>query len=162
MGAIKLFSADSRDYKPVEDSRLNNTQKDVNPNPKNFKIISNNVVNSHTIIFINYPDCTNYEGNKILVYEKDFDISKLIKLKKIDPHFYDAGDSPIARFEPTEKGMRMAVSFCENYISESEVWNELSDSFRKIAHEYKDGKFDYRYIWNWFQDQQKKYNLFKK
>lgn len=44
-------------------------------------------------------------------------------------------------------------------VPEDEVWTELSDNFRKVAHCYKDGHFDYRYVWAWFQEQQLKYDL---
>lgn len=44
-------------------------------------------------------------------------------------------------------------------LPEHEVWTELSDKFREVAHQYKDGKFDYRYVWDWFQQQQKHYKL---
>mgnify|MGYP001768859262 CR=1 FL=1 len=120
------FSADSRDDDKVikhfqDDSNstpIEYVNKLPNPNPKNFEIINIITVNGYTIMLINYPDCTNYEGNKILVYDKDFDVRILLAIKKIDPHFYSAGDSPIARFEPTERGWNMAVSFAEHYKEE--------------------------------------------
>jgi|GEM_PF-6323025 len=44
-------------------------------------------------------------------------------------------------------------------LPEHELWTELSDNFREMAHRYKDGEFDYRTIWDWFQQQQKVYRL---
>ena len=44
-------------------------------------------------------------------------------------------------------------------VTEDEVWTELSDNFRKVAHSYKDGHFDYRFVFAWFQEQQLKYEL---
>ena len=64
---------------------------------------------------INYPDCINYEGNKILVFE-GINYIKLYSQGSIDPHFSNNENfhSPIARFEPTDKGWSMAVKLCEN------------------------------------------------
>jgi len=42
---------------------------------------------------------------------------------------------------------------------ENLILTEISDSFRPIAHDYKDGKFDYRRIWKWFQDLQNIYSV---
>ena len=61
------------------------------------------------MVRINYPDCHNYEGNKILVF-LDTTREELEKQKAIDPHFSDNPDfiSPVARFEPTVRGLVMA------------------------------------------------------
>jgi hypothetical protein len=62
---------------------------------------------------IRYPDCKNYEGKKIMVYEKT-NITQLVSQRKIDPHFSNHPNfrSPVARFEPTPKGWDMAKVFC--------------------------------------------------
>lgn len=84
-----------------------------NPNPKNYVILDSEAIGPFLILHIRYPDCTNYEGKKILVFQN----TSLISLKKqgsIDPHFCNNPNykSPIARFEPTNKGMDMAKIFC--------------------------------------------------
>jgi hypothetical protein len=89
-----------------------------NPNPHNFEVKFLHKVNGYSIMYVNYPDCTNYEGNKILVYDKGFDVNILLAVKRVDPHFFSHKDSPIARFEPTERGLKMACSFAENYREE--------------------------------------------
>ncbi len=116
------FSADSRDdgnIKHFQDETGSSAPsyevKLPNPNPKNFKVINITKVNGYTIMHVNYPDCTNYEGDKIMVYDKNFDVKILLAIKRLDPHFFNAGDSPIARFEPTERGWNMAISFAEHY-----------------------------------------------
>ena len=82
-----------------------------NPDPINFKIL-NIYDEGYIAILIKYPDCTNYEGNKILVFDNTIKIKNIINLKKIDPHFCDGGHiPPIARFEPTERGWSMAIDF---------------------------------------------------
>ena len=40
-----------------------------NPNPANYKIISTLKIGNILIAEIVYPDCKNYEGKKILVFE---------------------------------------------------------------------------------------------
>ena len=85
-----------------------------NPDPNNYKIEKAEEVGKFLIIKLRYPNCTNYEGNKILVYQNTTLID-LINQKLIDPHFSDTKGfkSPIARFIPTEGGWAMARKFCE-------------------------------------------------
>lgn len=83
-----------------------------NPNPHRFKLLR--IVrtdNGAVVVKIKYPDCTNYEGNKILVYESGEAFLELEKRGVIDPHFTSDSRSPVARFEPTERGWSMAVEF---------------------------------------------------
>ena len=76
-----------------------------NPDPKNWKIVQAQQYGKYLLVKINYPDCTNYEGNKILLYEETA-VAHLILQRLVDPHFSNNAifKSPIARFEPTEKG----------------------------------------------------------
>ena len=110
MGVIKIFSADSRDfadpYKQEKTIIVNST-----PNPRNFTLVRKVIVNGYPILWVHYPDVNNYEGNKILMYEKNFNLERL--KNRIDPHFFILGDSPVARFEPTERGMYMAVKLAK-------------------------------------------------
>lgn len=115
MGIIKLFSSDIRDcgFKvngpPQDDGepiRINST-----PDPTKFEIIETNIVNGYPILVVQYPDVMNYEGIKVLMYDKDFDL-ELIK-DRIDPHFFKEGDSPIARFAPTAAGIAMAIKLAK-------------------------------------------------
>lgn len=82
-----------------------------NPDPSDYKIVKVHEQNGFTIMLINYPNCTNYEGNKILVFEAK--LIDIINQKMIDPHFFDSNKqiSPIARFVPSDKGWQMALSF---------------------------------------------------
>lgn len=81
-----------------------------NPDPTNYKIVKHIYINNILLVMINYLDCTNYEGNKILLFE-NCTIEQLIAQKYIDPHFCDNDEflSPIARYEPTERGWLMAM-----------------------------------------------------
>lgn len=85
-----------------------------NPNPKNFKIIWIEEGFNFTIAKIHYPDCENYEGNKILVWEGKV-AKKIVELKELDPHFCNQHLSPIARFAPTEEGIKIALSLDKIY-----------------------------------------------
>lgn len=117
MGINIFLSSDSREfnYKPPgvfykekpETYRINST-----PDPEKFEILDKKIINGYPILTVKYPDVLNYEGKKILMYKKDFDL-KLIE-KRIDPHFFTEGDSPIARFEPTDYGLNLAITLAKN------------------------------------------------
>ena len=81
-----------------------------NPNPLNFMIEDHRQIRGFLLLLVHYPDCTNYEGRKILMYE-GVTLADIKNQGTIDPHFSDNKQyhSPIARFEPTLKGMRMAM-----------------------------------------------------
>jgi hypothetical protein len=83
-----------------------------NPDPNNYKVEEVKTVGRFLIVRIKYPDCTNYEGMKILVYE-DVSLEDLINQKLIDPHFCNNKKykSPVARFVPTPRGQKMAIVF---------------------------------------------------
>jgi hypothetical protein len=113
MGAFGM-SSDSRDnnslyYTGKEWKPIPNTST---PDPTNFEVIKRVVVNGYPIYWVKYPGVKNYEGNKILMYPKFFN-EDLIK-EKMDPHFFDKGDSPIARFEPTKYGFKLAIKLAHN------------------------------------------------
>lgn len=80
-----------------------------NPDPGNYEIVKAAEKGGYLIVLINYKDCTNYEGDKILVY-KGVSFQDLLDQKKIDPHFSENKDyySPIARFVPTDEGWELA------------------------------------------------------
>lgn len=86
-----------------------------NPNPNRYTIKRMERINRFVVAIIHYPDCHNYEGNKIVVFE-GASVKELQSLKSLDPHFCDSPNhpSPVARFEPTERGWGYALSFCRN------------------------------------------------
>ena len=95
-------------------SRDDSSDCSPNPDPARYKIVKSKEVSPYLILFINYPDCENYEGNKILLF-KDVTMDHLLEQKLIDPHFSDAKDkfSPTARFVPSEDGWWMAEMFVD-------------------------------------------------
>ena len=89
------------------------TPSSSNPNPSNYEILDSRQIGPYLIVKIKYPDCTNYEGIKILVF-KGCTLGTLQLQKLIDPHFSENKEfhSPIARFEPTDAGWDMALNLC--------------------------------------------------
>ena len=84
------------------------------PDPDNFTMLNSFQDGKYLIVELKYPDCSNFEGKKILVYH-NVTLVDLINQKKIDPHFCDDTEykSPIARFVPTDVGWEMALRFCQ-------------------------------------------------
>lgn len=90
-----------------------------NPDPKRFSITKSLHIGKFLIIMVNYTDCTNYEGNKVLMYE-NVELRDLLKQGSIDPHFSNNNQkiSPVARFVPTQTGWDMAqilANTCERF-----------------------------------------------
>lgn len=99
------FSSDKTD-KNYEEYKISN----VDPNPRIYKIIKYKEIGKGIVVLVNYPNCTNFEGNKIIVYENTT-IDELNKLDQIDPHFTNRnGTKPFARFVPNDKGWTKAIS----------------------------------------------------
>ena len=78
-----------------------------NPNPLNFKVISTEQIGDNVVAQIKYPDCTNYDGNKICLF-KGVTVLDIKSRKVIDPHFADNTMAPFARFKPTQDGWEAA------------------------------------------------------
>ncbi|KKN61020.1 hypothetical protein LCGC14_0526450 [marine sediment metagenome] len=93
-----------------------------NPDPTNFQILKTHWAGDYLAAEVFYPDCTNYEGRKILVYNSNK--RKIYKAKFLDPHFCE-GDhiSPIARFEPTGFGWDMALMLIDQLADISDTNN---------------------------------------
>ena len=79
------------------------------PNPSHWELFHYAKVGRDLVVVVRYPDCTNFEGLKILVYIETSP-ADLITQKRLDPHF--SGDpklkTPFARFEPTVAGWNAA------------------------------------------------------
>lgn len=88
--------------------------KKQDPDPLNYKILQSFEMGKFLILEIKYLNCTNYEGKKILVYENTT-LLELFNQKYLDPHFSNDTKykSPLARFEPTERGLEFAKEFCK-------------------------------------------------
>ncbi len=80
-----------------------------NPNPHNFYIYDHYELDDCVALKMRYPDCNNYEGNKIVVY-CGWSLDVLKNMASLDPHFSAdrSMPSPFARFEPTDRGWEYA------------------------------------------------------
>lgn len=86
------------------------------PRPHRFKVNRMQRVGSAVVVEINYPDCKNYNGNKVLVYDSLDKFWSLVKSGVVDPHFLEQSYSPEARFLPTEAGWNRAIAFAEREL----------------------------------------------
>lgn len=112
MGAFKMFSSSFNDSRNSNDASYYQTPDYKNPNPFVFTILKKFQRGNIFLLEVKYPNCTNFEGHKIIVISLE-DYNKAIESKKLDPHFSDEGQTVIARFEPTEKGWKLAKEFIE-------------------------------------------------
>ncbi len=80
-----------------------------NPDPSRYEILRKVHFKNATLLLIQYKDCTNFEGCKVLVYEGIYNPQPG---EPIDPHFQSEDISPIARFRPDL--VKMAVDFARN------------------------------------------------
>ncbi len=84
----------------------------VNPDPSRWELIDDVSIGEYIVMRVKYPNCTNREGVKVMVYKAT--LSQLVRQKSLDPHFGESKDGyiyPIARFEPTEAGYADALEF---------------------------------------------------
>jgi len=90
-----------------------------NPDPNNFVIIRTEQIGRFLLLLVQYPDCTNYEGKKILMYI-GITLEDIFKQGHIDPHFSNNKKfhSPIARFIPDNIGWNMARSTAISLMKE--------------------------------------------
>ncbi len=88
------------------------TELDVNPNPLRWSELQVYQSRNACAVMVNYPNCTNFEGNKVLVLPGTWDDNR----KELDPHFSDDNDSPLARFKPNRKGWLAAIAFSKTII----------------------------------------------
>lgn len=82
---------------------------EFDPNPTKFIIRMYNEQNGNLAILVKYPNCKNYEGEKVIVY-RNTTWEQVRNLKELDPHFTKKTViKPFARFEPTTEGWLKAV-----------------------------------------------------
>ena len=91
----------------------------MNPNPKRYKVLRHEEIGNWLLVEVHYPDCTNYEGRKILLYYQT-NYKQLKRQKSIDPHFSNSTTmrSPFARFEPTQSGWTAAKRLATYYTED--------------------------------------------
>ncbi len=80
-----------------------------NPNPLRWKLVKLEQYSNAYVMEVKYLDCTNFEGNKIMVYAGQYKHQE-----NLDPHFGEDSDSPLARFKPDKNGWKNAIKFAES------------------------------------------------
>ncbi len=98
----RLSSLNPSESKPAYEPPL-----PPNPDPLRFTIERVKETGPYLAGLIHYPDCTNYEGRKIIVFE-GLTETKLRSMKYLDPHFFEGGPV-MARFQPDESGWENAL-----------------------------------------------------
>lgn len=119
----KVGKVDFHPYNDIDQikARLIDLEKanDKQPRADKFQIKLYYEVSGNLILVLVYPNCSNYEGQKILVY-KGITLEELLKKNNnlIDPHFSDNPNfvSPVARFVPTKEGIDFAFQFAKNML----------------------------------------------
>ena len=80
------------------------------PDPKRFTLIKVlEAAPGMVVVEARYEGCTNYGGRKLMLYEGMTE-TRILRMMSLDPHFSEDGKGPIARFEPTDRGFRMALA----------------------------------------------------
>ena len=96
---IKLFSSGSTETVTY----IRETVTSPNPNKFKFTVIRLQVIEGLTLVWANYPDCSNYNGNKIILTE-GWNVGD----EELDPHFLEFQPyTVLARFIPTELGWEL-------------------------------------------------------
>jgi hypothetical protein len=85
------------------------------PDPSNYEVIHYEEHGPFVILVVRYPDCTTFEGQKVLVFHGK-PLTSILAQTRMDPHFSQStvpgNGHPVARFEPTPMGMAMARHCC--------------------------------------------------
>ena len=79
----------------------------------NFEIVRLQQIGRCVVAEINYPDCTNFEGTKVLVFE-GVSCRDVRGWSELDPHFSLDRPAMIARFRPTAGGFELARYFARS------------------------------------------------
>ena len=112
MGLFKMSSGYEIAYTSSSEASVN---PNPNPRPTNFRIEESFDQGSACVLHVVYPDCTTYEGSKILVFRDPLAtvLQRVEELGYLDPHFLEEDETLVARFRPTEEGQALAIAFCE-------------------------------------------------
>ena len=111
VGSPKLGGSSStvESYEDYKDAKPEDVEKRKLYPRLDSHVIKHRLIGDYVVVQAKYPQCPNYEGIKIIVYEASG--YQEMNKSKLEPHFLK--DNPIvARFHPTPKGWNMAVLFC--------------------------------------------------
>lgn len=85
--------------------------KAINPDVTRWHILKIETVNNHLILEVLYPNCTNFEGRKLMMFAHGVTLDMIVVQRTLDPHFAKAVAPPyfpVARFSPDANGWVMA------------------------------------------------------
>lgn len=103
-------------FRRSSSSRLGYRVDPTQPDLSRWHILRHEYIGSkgYLVLEVLYPNCTNFEGRKIILYSAGVTLEELIQQKELDPHFtHKSALSPIARFIPTKAGWDMAIKMAE-------------------------------------------------
>lgn len=81
-----------------------------NPSPDKWELMELYEASNGYVMKVKYEGCTNCEGEKIMVFRGQYK-----ERSYLDPHFSFNGLSPMARFIPTDYGMKMAKDLADSF-----------------------------------------------
>jgi len=79
-------------------------------------VLEEKCIAGYLILHVKYPNCTNYEGRKLMVFKGYRNLGELMRDTggKLDPHFSHHKWSPIARFKPEPDNFRLVEEVCRS------------------------------------------------
>ncbi len=80
-----------------------------NPSPDRWMLLGMFTYTNGYVLVVRYLDCNTFEGEKIMVYAGDY-----VHRNKLDPHFKESMESPIARFKPGYAGLKRAKALAKS------------------------------------------------
>lgn len=95
---------------PFKSCSINDSVRTPNPDPSRWKLLQVEQFDNAYIMYVQYEDCDNFEGRKIMVYEG---LYRHQPNSPLDPHFDDTKSSPVARFKPDIESFIWAVRFAK-------------------------------------------------
>lgn len=89
---LSIGFSDSYDY---------NTNTTPNPNKYNFTIESFHEAGEYLVLKLNYPHCTTFNGDKVVVLDNYCTYQEISNLEELDPHFLE-DNNVVMRFRGDE------------------------------------------------------------
>lgn len=109
--------------KEIADLKRRFQEAKGNPVPSDFEVVrweeleNTDDGNTAIVVELRYPSCTNYDGRKVLVFEDaEAFWTRVENDEPVDPHFLEDHVSPVARFEPTDRGWDLALQIAKSLI----------------------------------------------
>jgi hypothetical protein len=108
-----------------------------NPDPCSFIYVRHEVRDNFLLLEVIYPNCTNFEGRKILLLRSNsrtlLDWPERVWERPLDPHFQD-DKFPImllARFQPTTLGWELGRIMMQELLRQSLGRDDRPEDIRK-------------------------------